>query len=227
MSLAGSLVTSKWHSCDTERQRINESLLDIISSSHGWVLGCPQDSERTVYNLGTWAQLQSSHPFEFHPQDQFQILLLSTRNAITAWRVAMGFFDRLEQFFDVDSAAYGREISQLNQYQLYTLHKSLQRKEVGLMGTGVVGIAAAPYTAFLSLASSGIAARRLDVNTGRIEIVEARLRENHWAGHAFSPKDLVVGLAPGMAAITLVPGANHALGLFSGRGSISKELKRK
>ena len=125
----------------------------------------------------------------------------------------MGFWrdlDRsIDQFLEFRPSAYKAEISGLSETELRALHKRIQRKIVGAGTQTGLGAIAAPATAGLSLIGSGIGARRLDVNTQRCDLIEARLREKGWTGHDFGFKDVIVGAGPGAVATILAPGADH------------------
>jgi hypothetical protein len=125
----------------------------------------------------------------------------------------MGFWRNLErsidQFVDFQPTAYKCEIAPLNETQLRALHKRIQRKVVGAVAGAGLSAWAVPATAGLSLIGTGIAARRIDVNRQRCDIIEERLREKGWHGNDFGLGDIAWGVAPVGLAAALAPGADH------------------
>jgi hypothetical protein len=127
----------------------------------------------------------------------------------------MGFWkdvDRsLGQFIDFEPDAYRAEIADLDEEQLRSLHKRIQRKLVSAGAQTGVGLGAAGSTGGISLFGSAIGGRRLIVNSQRCEIIEARLQEKGWSGHDLKVKDLACGAAPSIITFGLAPGADHAV----------------
>ncbi|KAK1759927.1 hypothetical protein QBC47DRAFT_458116 [Echria macrotheca] len=124
----------------------------------------------------------------------------------------MGFWRNLErsidQFFDFSPAVYRREIEPLSEPQLRRLHAQIQRKVLGSTVGAGASVAAAPATLGASLALTAISARRMDVNSQRLDVIEARLREKGWTGNDFDMGDFLLGVGP-VALGHLIPGADH------------------
>ncbi|KAH0563236.1 hypothetical protein GP486_002204 [Trichoglossum hirsutum] len=127
----------------------------------------------------------------------------------------MGFWRNLDrsidQFLEFRPDAYRAEVAGLREESLRELHKRIQRKLVGAGTQTAIGIAAAIPTGGVSLIGSIVGGRRINVNQQRCNVIEALLKERGWSGHDFQMKDFIIGAAPGAIAVTLAPGADHAV----------------
>lgn len=124
----------------------------------------------------------------------------------------MGFWrnlaDGVDNFIEFQSTNYRRQIERMNEDQLRAEHQRITRKLVSILTALGVSTAAIPST-LVSAIPAGISARRLDVNTQRKEIIEARLAQKGWAGHELNAKDMLYGVLPGAVVSHIAPGSEH------------------
>lgn len=124
----------------------------------------------------------------------------------------MGFWRNLahgvDNFIEFQSTDYRRQIERMDEDQLRAEHQRIKRKLVSISTALAASTVAIPST-LVSALPAGVSARRLDVNTQRKEIIEARLAEKGWAGHELNAKDIFYGALPGAVVSHFAPGSEH------------------
>ena len=133
----------------------------------------------------------------------------------------MGFWRKLERKLDraADKVAdkmnldfstysYSQEVENMDEFQLTSIHKSLQQKLLGNKSATTTALAAS-FVHPLSLGAAALSGRQLYVNQQKREIVERRLEEKGWNGHDLRFKDVLIGVGPGAVAGAFAPGLDH------------------
>ncbi|KAK0712454.1 hypothetical protein B0T26DRAFT_752685 [Lasiosphaeria miniovina] len=115
----------------------------------------------------------------------------------------------IDNFIEFQSSNYRRRIESMGPDDLYEEHKLIKRKLVGISATLATSVAAMPVT-LVSAFPAGIAARRIDVNKQRLDIIEARLAQMGWSGHDLDAQD-IFGALPGAIVSHFAPGAEHVV----------------
>lgn len=129
----------------------------------------------------------------------------------------MDLKDSWAQFWEgVPIEQFCAHVNQLDEAQLRYLHKQMLRKRIGGGTSAVVGTLALLPSCGVSVVGIMIGGRRVMVNTDRIGIIEARLKQKQWDGHDLEGKDFVLPVSAAIVGLGVGFGLDAVFHAMSG-----------